>query len=56
MLRMLYIKLTVIKNQKSITDTQNIKRKESKCITKQSHQTTREENKKRNREKLQKQP
>ena len=34
-------------NQKPVTDTQNIKRKKYKHYTKESHQITREENKRR---------
>ena len=36
----------VIANQKSTMDTQRNKKKQSKCNTKDSHQTTRDENKK----------
>jgi len=46
----------VTTNQKSIINAQKIKRKESKHNTKDGHQTTREESKRRNRKELQKQP
>jgi len=53
---MLYVNPMVTTNQKSIINAQKIKRKESKHNTKDGHQTTREESKRRNRKELQKQP
>lgn len=44
--RMLYVKLMVTTNQKLVTDMQKIKRKKSKHISKESHETTREQSKK----------
>ena len=49
------IQINLYTNQKSIIDTHNTKRKESKHNTIDSHQITREENKRRNK-KVQKQP
>ena len=45
MYRLLYINLLVATNQKSIIDTHTKKRKESKHNTKDRHQITREESK-----------
>ena len=42
MYRLLYINITVITNQKSIIDTHNTHKKESKHNTKHSHQITKE--------------
>ena len=52
MQKRLYINQMVTTNQKPITDTQKVKRKESKYITKECQQTVRTEN----RKKLQEQP
>lgn len=44
--RLLYACLTVTTEQKLLVDIQNVKRKESKHITKENHQITKEEKKK----------
>ena len=49
--RLLYINLPVTTNQKSIIDTHTGRRKEFKHNTKDSHQITREENKRRKEQK-----
>ena len=49
--RLLYQNFRVTANQKSTIDTQTNKKKQSKYNTKYSHQTTREENKRRRGEK-----
>ena len=46
--KLFYVGLIVTAKQKSIVDTQRIMRKESKPATKESHQTTGEENNRRN--------
>ena len=43
--KLLYVTLMVTTMQKPIVDTQNIMRKESKYTTTESHQTTKEESK-----------
>ena len=48
--RLLYINLMVTINQKPITDTEKIKRKEYKHNTKESHQIKRKEDKRRRTE------
>ena len=54
--RLIYMNLIVTTNQKPTIDTQKTKRKEPEFDTKENHQTTRKEAKRRNREELQKQP
>ena len=54
--RLLYINPTVTTNQKSIINTHTKKRNESKCNTKGSHQIVREDNERRRKKELQKQP
>ena len=50
--RLLYMNFMVTTNQKHITDTQKIKRKKYKHNTKESHQITVEENKRRIKEQI----
>ena len=43
---MFYVSLMVTTRQKPTVDTQKVKRKESKCITTENHQFTKESSKK----------
>ena len=55
MQKMLCTNLTVTTNQKPATDMQTIKRKESKCITKENQNTRKDSKRKKDQEKTAKQ-